>query len=242
MANRISVVGLILVLGMDAYSSAYAQSNPARAVQARERQRQRQEQIDQAAKIELPPPIVPIAPKTEAIEPVLKAPELTLPALPDLSTLQKTDRAATTTAINPSQPAVNKAETPTAPKIVKPRFSVSDDFVLDAKLALRWTQADSAQNLSWVAASNFCQQRQLRLPTSQELLTLFDRDASAHVACGSARCKAPTQFELRSRYGWYWSSKRVGDEAEYIALDFGVTNSESIALTPEIRALCVGTI
>jgi hypothetical protein len=238
-----TIVMISLVLAADA---ALAQSNPARAAQLQQ-QRQRQEAAAQEVEIKTPAPLlVEIKPIELGNIPITTIAPIALERSIPPAPLAAPSTEVRVTAPLPkpvpeSRPIAKPTQVePTAQPPIA-RFQPAGDFILDRQLKLRWTQADSGQNLSWNAAQNHCQQQGLRLPTRNELLQLFDRSTQQTTACGSARCKVPSYFKLSGKYGFYWSSSVIDQEAEYVALDFGLIERESTLLTPEIRALCVAS-
>jgi polyisoprenoid-binding protein YceI len=123
---------------------------------------------------------------------------------------------------------------------------VNNTTLLDVRSKLEWTRSDNGHDIDWHRAGRFCNDLsgKWRLPTAEELLSLYDSMATVGVSCGSARCRVTGPFELTG--GWFWSADSVGnDGSDGDELAWGVllVNGARTKSVKELgdgsRALCV---
>jgi polyisoprenoid-binding protein YceI len=111
---------------------------------------------------------------------------------------------------------------------------------------LEWTRADSGHDITWPDAQRFCRDlgRNWRLPTVDELSSIYSPEEAVGVRCGTDRCRVPRQFDLTGP--WFWSADPVGsDGSDGAELAWGVllvngAHTKSVkTLADGGRALCV---
>lgn len=73
----------------------------------------------------------------------------------------------------------------------------------DSQTGLVWTQSDNGRKVNWNDAKAYCEGKNMRLPTIEELRAIFDRPGARGVSCGSYSCRASPLFRL-TYYG-IWS-------------------------------------
>lgn len=119
-----------------------------------------------------------------------------------------------------------------------------DDRVLEQiQTGLLWTARDSGVDLSWDGAIKYCENLELdgggwKLPTTSELLSLYNGKASETIPCGDTSCKISALFQLSRQFAW--SNESAGSGlAWYVSLEYGAQFAESIRVPSYYRALCV---
>ena len=129
--------------------------------------------------------------------------------------------------------------------------TVEKGVIEDTRTGLQWTAADNGSDINWSDARSFCISKRLRwrLPTLQELLSIYVDAAdtgtgSGAIACGQATCHTYVEFKLSG--SWFWSSTPVGKDAyDGVELAWGVqlvngAKTQSVMVLSEgSRALCV---
>ena len=121
-------------------------------------------------------------------------------------------------------------------RVIAPLFVTLEDLV--------WTTADNGQDIDWNDATTYCADLPLgniawRLPTLQELGSVFDPTGSYEVPDGS-RVYVKDAFQLTAR--GQWSSAQPtpgGGPASGYRFDDGNSFSASVATSSNMRALCV---
>lgn len=103
-----------------------------------------------------------------------------------------------------------------------------------------WAQQDNGSDISWQAATEYCQALgpNWRLPTPAELLSLFDPTES--VRCGWNYCHTRRDFNLSGN--WFWSNQsQTNNHALGVNLDIGRVDRQTKDPQGFGRALCVKT-
>ena len=118
------------------------------------------------------------------------------------------------------------------------------DRVLEhIQTGLLWTAQDNGADLSWKGAIEYCRTLELdgggwQLPTTSQLLSLYDRQMSEPIRCGDTTCKVSALFVLSRQYAW--SNESAGEGlAWYVSLEYGAQYAESIRVPSYYHALCV---
>jgi len=109
-----------------------------------------------------------------------------------------------------------------------------------ASQGLLWTQNDNGKEIDWIEAKSYCarQGEAWRLPSTNELTSIFDASGAYSTSCGTFTCKVSHLFNLSA--GGYWSSVEVGSSSALVfVLDGGVTYPGRIDGKGNVRALCV---
>lgn len=130
------------------------------------------------------------APAAQAVQP---APNATAPNATAPQAVQPT--AAAPAGLASARPTCEKAS---------PGVDALGGGVLVQCTGLQWTQDDSGRNLTWAEAAAWCARkgRGWRLPSSDELQSLFDASGSSRVQCGTETCKVSPMFRLADSYQW----------------------------------------
>jgi polyisoprenoid-binding protein YceI len=122
---------------------------------------------------------------------------------------------------------------------------LNDAAIVDTQTELEWTRIDNGHDISWPNAQRFCHElgRNWRLPTVDELSSIYDAKMPIGVRCGENRCRVPELFDLTGT--WFWSADSVGndgsDGAELawgLLMVNGVHTKSVKALADGSRALC----
>ena len=97
--------------------------------------------------------------------------------------------------------------------------SAGPDTVRDAKTGFEWTASDGVQPLTWTASVQRCAALGdgWRLPTADELVTLYDKSGKLVTTCGPGKCKVSPLFQLHEVM--FWSGDVKGADATLVALD-----------------------
>lgn len=104
---------------------------------------------------------------------------------------------------------------------------------------VEWTQSDNGSDINWEGANSWCSNKGdgWRLPTVEELLSLYDKSGAVKTPCGEFTCEVSPLFRLSSE--WFWSGEREGSsEAWFVNLFNGVRHSSDVSYTYYKRALC----
>ncbi len=94
-----------------------------------------------------------------------------------------------------------------------------DGTVTDTKTGLMWAQTDNMGHINWHNAKLYCENIILsehndwRMPTIDELKTLFDDSQDAYETICGHHVKASKQIELSC--GFLWSSEVLSDSGRY---------------------------
>jgi polyisoprenoid-binding protein YceI len=125
-------------------------------------------------------------------------------------------------------------------------ISLDEASLKDTQTGLEWTRSDNGHDIDWHQAKQFCDGhgKQWRLPTAQELISLYDARRTVGATCGKSHCRVSGLFNLTG--DWFWSSDPVGkDGSDGNELAWGVLLVTG-ARTPSVqglpdgsRALCV---
>lgn len=120
-------------------------------------------------------------------------------------------------------------------------------WVVDPTSGLQWTRSDNGHDINYPSAQAYCTHLALegehhgehwRLPTREELASLFDREGSPARPCGDYRC--PVRLSLELSAPWFWTSEPINAGK---AWGVGLTTGQPIKLindyAQEGRALCV---
>ena len=116
----------------------------------------------------------------------------------------------------------------------------------DARTGLEWMRSDNGHDIDWHRAGHFCSERagKWRLPTADELASIFEEAPTLGARCGGARCAVSSFFDLTGN--WFWSSDSVGnDGSDGVELAWGISmaNGNRTKSVKEAadgsRALCV---
>jgi len=95
--------------------------------------------------------------------------------------------------------------------------------VVDMHAKQEWTRTDNGHDITWSNAQRFCHDlgRNWRLPTVDELSSIYEATLPIGVPCGDNRCRVPGLFELTGP--WFWSADSVGnDGSDGVELAWGV--------------------
>ena len=120
------------------------------------------------------------------------------------------------------------------------RFTAAGNSVRDAQTGLTWAAQDNGSDIDWNAAGNYCATLGdgWALPTTAELLGLYDESGTLTQSCGDSTCKVTPTLRLTSF--WFWSSESNGSsKAWYVLLSNSYRDSLPVGLTVNARALCV---
>lgn len=123
------------------------------------------------------------------------------------------------------------------------RFVTLDDGIIqDARTGLEWTGRDSARDVSWPQADQYCRQLALggrtdwRLPEIDELGGLYDQRLAQ--PCEDRSCHLDPVLELTGPY--IWSATQSGTSRRfYFDFRFGTRLAPRLRNTLVRRALCV---
>jgi polyisoprenoid-binding protein YceI len=127
-----------------------------------------------------------------------------------------------------------------------PRGPADDATLQDTRTGLEWTRSDNGHDIDWRRAKRFCGDRagKWRLPTANELISIYSDTSAVGATCGTARCRVSLPFDLTG--GWFWSADSVGnDGSDGVELAWGVllvngTQTKSVKEAADSsRALCV---
>jgi len=123
------------------------------------------------------------------------------------------------------------------------------DIVQGSRTGLSWSRADNGHDINWADAKAYCSRKRggWRLPSVEELATLYAPDGGHRGAaqCGTARCSVSRQFHLTGP--WFWSATPVAaaESIDYDEEAWGVllvNGARTQALKDDgygARALCV---
>lgn len=136
-----------------------------------------------------------------------------------------------------------QAETARAAGVSGGMKLISDKVLEQMETGLQWTAQDNGRDLSWQEAIDYCQSSKLegggwQLPTSSQLMSLYDRKMTNPIACGDTVCKVSALFVLSRQFAW--TNESAGEYlAWYVSLEYGTQYAESIRVPSYYRALCV---
>lgn len=130
------------------------------------------------------------------------------------------------------------------------RFIDNDDgTITDTRLNVMWSKTDNQGNINWRQAQQWVKftfpytlpisYDNWRLPTLDELKTLYDRDANYEgyeTDCGQ-RVKIASVFELTC--GWIWASEMKFISARLFNFHRGYSYTDRISKYRAYRALAV---
>jgi len=94
-----------------------------------------------------------------------------------------------------------------------PRWIPLDDAtLLDSQSQLEWTRSDNGRDVDWHRAGRFCGglPGKWRLPTEEELISIYENTKAPGARCGNAVCGVPGSFQLTGQ--WFWSADSVGSD------------------------------
>ena len=113
--------------------------------------------------------------------------------------------------------------------------------ILDAATKLEWTASDNSMTVDWPTAKKWCEARgpAWRLPTTEELMGIFDLSATSNTPCGPFTCRVAPVFHLTAP--WFWTADVNGSkEAWSVSLAANTRFSMfQTATAGYSRALCV---
>ena len=100
-----------------------------------------------------------------------------------------------------------------------------DDTVLDKKSNLMWAKYDNGTDINWTDAKKYCEQYRLggykdwRLPTKDELASLYDTKKSYQTPCGST-VHTTKLIEISCSSLWSSETRGSGETAEAAFFQF----------------------
>jgi hypothetical protein len=121
-----------------------------------------------------------------------------------------------------------------------------DGTVTDSKTGLMWAKTDSSGDISWHDAKLYCEYIILsdytdwRMPTIEELETLFDDSLDGYKTICGHKVKATSQIELSC--GFVWSSEVRSISALAYNYSRGYRYSSRMSQYRGIRALPVRNV
>ena len=123
---------------------------------------------------------------------------------------------------------------------------LNEATVMDMHTEREWTRAHNGHDITWSNAQRFCHElgRDWRLPTVDELSSIYEAKATIGVRCGENRCRVPELFDLTGP--WFWTADSVGsDGSDGAELAWGIlmvngAQTKSVkVLANGSRALCI---
>lgn len=138
-----------------------------------------------------------------------------------------------------STPTPAPTPTPAAPPPPGPGglIDLGDGRLQDTRTQLIWTQSDNGVNYNWEEAKSWCEGRGMRLPSLDQLETIYLRTTGERVACGDFRCSISPMFKLSSYR--LWSSNRSGRNAQSFYFNDGAKLADPVDNDTDGRVLCV---
>lgn len=129
--------------------------------------------------------------------------------------------------------------TPAAPSTPGPGglIDLGDGRLQDTRTQLIWTQSDNGVNYNWEEAKSWCEGQGMRLPSLDQLETIYLRTTGERVACGDFRCSISPMFKLSSYR--LWSSNRSGRNAQSFYFNDGAKLADPVDNDTDGRVLCV---
>lgn len=117
--------------------------------------------------------------------------------------------------------------------------SAGADTLRDSKTGLVWTASDGGAPQTWTASSQRCAAlgEGWRLPTADELVTLYDKSGKLATTCGPGQCKVSPLFQLHEVM--FWSGDVSGTDATIVGLDEGSRLSVLNGGQHFFQSLCV---
>lgn len=106
-----------------------------------------------------------------------------------------------------------------------------DNTVLDNKTKLMWAKFDNGADINWTDAKKYCEQYRVggyndwRLPTQDELASLYDAKKSYQTACGST---VHTTKLIEISCSSLWSSETRGSGATAEAAFFQFSSGKRL--------------
>jgi len=106
-----------------------------------------------------------------------------------------------------------------------PLSAYEDDTVLDNRTKLMWARFDNGTDINWTDAKKYCEQyrgggyKDWRLPTQDELATLYDAKKSYQTPCGST-VHTTKLIEISCSSLWSSETRGSGDTAEAAFFQF----------------------
>lgn len=126
------------------------------------------------------------------------------------------------------------------------RFSAWDDgTVFDSETGLCWAAADNGRDIDWNGAKEYCESYDgggyddWRMPTQDELFTLYDAGEAGYYTECSKNCKVYLTRLIRISGYWVWAAETNDSMAVYIYFSFGTRFSLPQTFSDCHRALPV---
>ncbi|MCK9197720.1 MAG: DUF1566 domain-containing protein [Syntrophales bacterium] len=119
-------------------------------------------------------------------------------------------------------------------------FANGNGTVTDKKTGLMWADEDNGSDIGWEDANNYCKYFRAggytdwRMPTQDELNTLYDVDKSKPAVCFHPYSIHIATDLIHLSCTWYHASETKGSEKAYFHFQYGIKNfSDSKAITLE---------
>ncbi|MEZ5502388.1 MAG: DUF1566 domain-containing protein [Halioglobus sp.] len=116
-----------------------------------------------------------------------------------------------------------------------------DGLLTQGVTGLVWTQADNGSDIGWEAAGAYCTGRGngWRLPSVEELLSLYDKSGTLSSGCGAGyTCGVSPLFRLTGP--WYWSNEANNALSSWLViLTKGTPYAYAVSDPAKKRVLCV---
>lgn len=120
-------------------------------------------------------------------------------------------------------------------------YAVLDDgTVRDINTGLAWAASDNGADIDWFDAGRYCEAMGAgwQLPSSTELVGLYDDTGSISRACGESTCKVTPLLLVTA--GFHWTRMQDSDTRAWVVdLSNGARQSMAVINPFHIRALCV---
>ena len=109
--------------------------------------------------------------------------------------------------------------------------------IRDSTTGMEWSQSDNGSDIDWEEATRYCDNQggNWRLPTSSELLGIYDTSLSA--PCGNYTCNTSSKFGLTGPR--FWTNERRGSSKAFFVTLYHGTRYSLHVLTRSPFGLCV---